>query len=82
MTPDIFNGKKCLIPTLLSHSPKWLVLLIGTNDLKTSIQNIYNEEAHNDLGISYRSNLFCVKQIATMLNDSMPKRKRRPKRRH
>jgi lysophospholipase L1-like esterase len=64
MTPDIFNGKKCLVPTLLSHSPKWLVLLIGTNDLKTSIQNVYNEEAHNDLGVSYRSNLFCAKQIA------------------
>ena len=65
MTPDIFNGKKCLIPTLLSHSPKWLVLLIGTNDLKSSIQKRYEKEAYENLGVSYRSNLFCAKQIAT-----------------
>ena len=43
-TPDIFNGK-ILDPTLLSHSPKWLVLLIGTNDLKSGIQKRYEKEA-------------------------------------
>ena len=65
MTPHIFNGRTCLIPTLLSHSPKWLVLLIGTNDLKTSIQNVYNKEAYDKVGVEHRSNLFCAKQIAT-----------------
>ena len=42
--PEYFNGHKALIPQILSHSPHWLVLLLGTNDLQSGIQDQYNEE--------------------------------------
>ena len=34
MTPHIFNGKTALAPILLSHSPRWCIILLGTNNLK------------------------------------------------
>ena len=45
MTPHIFNGKTALAPILLSHSPRWMVLLLGTNDLKKSNLEKYSKEA-------------------------------------
>ena len=42
--PEYFNGHKALIPQILSHSPHWLVLLLGTNDLQSGIQDQYDEE--------------------------------------
>ena len=41
MRPHFFNGTRHLIPTLLCHTPHWLVLLLGTNDLQEQIQNMY-----------------------------------------
>ena len=42
--PEYFNGHKAIIPQILSHSPHWLVLLLGTNDLQSGIQDQYDEE--------------------------------------
>lgn len=42
--PEYFNGHKALIPQILSHSPHWLVLLLGTNDLQSGIQEQYDTE--------------------------------------
>lgn len=50
--PEYFNGQKALVPQLLSHSPQWLVLLLGTNDLQRGIQEQYDEERH-ERGYSY-----------------------------
>ena len=41
MRPHFFNGTRHLIPTLLCHTPHWLVLLLGTNDLQEQIQKMY-----------------------------------------
>ena len=50
--PQYFNGQKALIPQLLSHSPQWLVLLLGTNDLQRGIQDQYDEK-RNERGYGY-----------------------------
>ncbi len=50
--PEYFNGQKALVPQLLSHSPQWLVLLLGTNDLQRGIQDQYDKERH-ERGFSY-----------------------------
>jgi lysophospholipase L1-like esterase len=41
MRPHFFNGARHLIPTMLCHTPHWLVLLLGTNDLQKQIQTFY-----------------------------------------
>ena len=53
--PEYFNGHKALIPQLLSHSPHWLVLLLGTNDLQSGIQDQYDEERVKRLGVKGHS---------------------------
>ena len=45
--PEYFNGQKALVPQLLSHSPQWLVLLLGTNDLQRGIQDQYDAERND-----------------------------------
>jgi hypothetical protein len=44
MHPQYFNGHRSLVPIILQRSPSWLVLLMGTNDVQSSILAQYDAE--------------------------------------
>lgn len=51
--PEYFNGRKALVPQILSHSPHWLILLLGTNDLQSGIQDQYAQRRDTHYKVSH-----------------------------